>query len=89
MASDRGSNVVDLDSAVQIGESLLDQAGYLAGILYTGGLGNIAFPAIVFSSLRMFFHLVNDGSDDLLFGADLVSGNETSLIIHVQKGTDI
>ena len=88
VASDRRPDIIDLDFSVEIGETLLDKSCDLPGILFACRLGDVAFSAVGCAACRVLFHLVHDGADHFLFGADFISWNQAAHMIHIEQGTD-
>ena len=89
MAADGGTDVIDHNLAVEMGELFLHQIGDGTGVIHAGGHGDKALAVIIVASLGVVFHLLDDLLDHGLFAADLLTGDEVSLIIHVQQRADL
>lgn len=89
MGADGGADAVDQNLAVKMRETLLYQISDKSCISIAGGLGNIAFAAVIATFGNTFFHLIHDCLNDFSLGADLVSGDQSSHIVHIEKGADI
>ena len=89
MGADQVADPVDLDLAFELREGLFDQICHGSGILITGGLGDVAFAAVLPAVFRKLLHLFDGFADDALFGADLLAGGEAALGIDIQEGADV
>ena len=60
MAADGGSDVVDEHGSVKGGEGCFNHIGHRAGILYAGGMADIALAAVGGAALRVGLHALDD-----------------------------
>ena len=88
MAADGGADAVDLHTAFQIWKPPFHQFRYLARILQTTGMGNIAPLRITQSMIRILFHLVNNRLDHPFLGAYLFPWDQLALHADIQKRAD-
>ena len=88
MASDRGSDIIDLNLAVHLGKFLFDKIRNGSCILIAVGIADENLAGIIKSSLCTLFHDLNDTLDDFLLAPYFLTGYEFSFVIDVEKGAD-
>ena len=88
MAADRRSDAVNLDFSVQFFEAGFYNIRNRAGVVITGGIGNIAFARIIETVFGKLLHFLFDFFDDALFATDFESRNESAQIVHIEKRTN-
>lgn len=88
MASNSGPDRKDFHFTVQPGEFFFHKGRHCLCFLQAGGMTKEAFAGIIQSVPGILFHLLNDPSDDLLFGADLVPGYQPAFVIYIKKRAD-
>ena len=59
VATDGGTDIIDVYTAVQMGEPRLDICGYLLGVLFASRVGDKAFAGILQTALSVLFHLMH------------------------------
>ena len=75
MASDGGSDAVNLYLAFKVRKFGFDYIRYGTSIVVASGVAHIALVAVFESSVRKFCHLFGDALDNTLFGTDLLARN--------------
>ena len=89
VTSDGCSNTIDLNFSIKFRKSFLHKPRHFFCIFQACRLGNIAFSGIIKPILRILLHLIHNCADYLFLCADLKSWDQFSLIVHIQKRTDI
>ena len=89
MTADGRPDIEDMNLAVQMGETLLDQARHFPRVLDAGGMGEEALAVVFQSAAGKLLHFVHDGVDHLLFGADLVFQGQAPRPVYVQERADV
>ena len=89
MTSNRRTYVIDLDFSIQIWEAGFNKIGNRSGIFVAFGVRNVTFPIIVGLVMGLFGNLIYNSANDFTLCTNLISWNQTALIIHVKKRADI
>lgn len=89
MASDNGSDAVNLYRAVQLWKTFFNQVSNGFRIFVTGGMGDITFSVIIKAVSCIFLHSGNDFFDYLTFCADLLLDNQLAFAVDVHQRADI
>ena len=70
-------------------EAGFNKIGNRSGIFVAFGVRNVTFPIIVGLVIGIFGHLIYNSANDFTLCTNLISWNQTALIIHVKKRADI